>query len=368
MKYIKFLLLSIIVLSCNNSCENNKENASQDVDDDIKMKEKSVAIDNYELIKISEVNFGEALNVSGTIDVPPQNKSVISTYVGGYVAHIPMLVGDKVKKGQLVVSLQNPEYVELQQNYLEVSEQLIYLKSEYERQKTLFDENITSEKSFLKAQSQYKSNLAHYQGLKKTLEMLNIKPKQIASGNIVSTINLYAPIDGFISEVNVRNGAYISPNDAILEIVNTEHIHLELSVFEKDIMKVKQGQKIKFKIPEASDTVFEGNVHIVGSTVDETTRRVKVHGHVDNKSNQFIIGMYVNAAIMLSEKLAYGLPSEALLQDESGNYVLIIDNDAKNGITLKKLNVSTGRKNENHTEIINGQRLWGKEIAISKFY
>src|SRR5690606_22996412 len=122
-------------------------------------------------------------------DALPIYKSSVTSFIGGYVTKTPLLIGDKVNKGQLLVTLENPEYVEIQQNYLEVAEQLNYLKSEFTRQKTLYNENITSQKNFLKAESTYKSNLALYNGLRKKLQMMNLNPSSVEQGQISSTIN-----------------------------------------------------------------------------------------------------------------------------------------------------------------------------------
>ncbi|WP_370390563.1 efflux RND transporter periplasmic adaptor subunit [uncultured Winogradskyella sp.] len=361
MKFINVFILSALLFSCTGKTDTQQEskNSAESVEQSTSPKD-----ENLELGTLSEINFGETLKVTGMIDVPPQNKSIISTFMGGYIVKTPLLIGDKVSKGQLLVTLENPEFVELQQNYLELGEQLTYLKSEYERQQTLFDENITSEKNYLKSQSDYKSNLARYNGLKRKLQMLNISPDRVSSGAMVSTINLYAPIEGYVTKVNVSNGTYVSPNDVIMEIVDTEHIHLELSVFEKDIMRVKKGQRIKFQIPEASNEVFDADVHLVGTTIDETTRRVKIHGHVDNESNQFIVGMYVSADILLSDELALGLPKTGIISNDEGDFVFIATKSNSDDYSYTKVKVRLGRQNETSAEILNSDDLDGKSIVI----
>jgi len=364
MKFLNIFILGIVVLSCNSKTdtkpqEQNTEAASvQSAISQSPMDESQMVLG-----KLSEINFGERLTVTGMIDVPPKNKSVISTFIGGYIVKTPLLIGDRVSKGQLLVTLENPEYVELQQNYLELSEELTFLKAEYNRQKTLYDENISSEKNYLKAQSQYKSNLAHYNGLKKKLQMLNLNPERIASGNIVSTINLYAPIAGYVTKVNVSNGAFVSANDVIMEIVDTEHIHLELSVFEKDIMKVKKGQPIEFQIPEASDNIFEAEVHLVGTTIDESTRRVKVHGHVEDEEQNFIVGMYVTAKILVTNEMGQGIPRSAVMQDDAGHYIYTLkEPKAKN--PYEKVKVSLGKQNESYVEILDAEKIKDKNIVF----
>lgn len=285
--------------------------------------------------------------------------------MGGYITKTPLLVGDKVKKGQILVSLENPEFIELQQQYLEVAEQLNYLKSEFNRQKTLFDENITSQKNFLKSESTYKSSLAHYNGLRKKMTMLNINPTSVEQGNLTSTINLYSPIEGFITKVNINNGMPVSPADVIMEIVDTDHIHLELSVFEKDILHIKKDQKILFKIPEASDKTFEAEVHLVGTTIDETTRTVKVHGHILNESDaNFIVGMFVEANILTEAFTAHALPKNAILGGEESNFVLAFKEQKANNYYFEKIKLELGEKAETHAVVLNAKDLEKKEILI----
>ena len=196
MNYIKsLLLLSILVLAaCNNSEKESPLLTSPEGRDDIVHLSKA-QFENakMEVGQLTEKSFAETVQTSGMIDVPPQSRAVISAFAGGYIKNTPLLVGNKVSKGQRLVTLENPEFITMQQNYLETAEQLSYLKSEYERQKIMFDEKITSQKSFLKAESEYKSNLARYNSLKKNLEMLNINPVSVQAGNIVSAVNIYRP-------------------------------------------------------------------------------------------------------------------------------------------------------------------------------
>jgi cobalt-zinc-cadmium efflux system membrane fusion protein len=251
---------------------------------------------------------------------------------------------------------------------MEVAEQLNYLKSEFTRQKTLYDEDITSEKSYLKAESTYKSSLAHYNGLRKKLQMMNISPSSVENGNITSTINLYAPIDGFITKVNVSNGTYVSPSDIILEIIDTDHIHLELSVFEKDILNVKKGQEIDFKIPEASDSIYKAEVHLVGTTIDPTSRRVTIHGHIENDHTNFIVGMFAEADILVSISKKMALPKEAVIEIGDEYFALILDNEKDGNYYFKKTVLDVGLKTEDFVEVLNPESLKDKQFAVKGTY
>jgi len=298
-------------------------------------------------------DFPAIVKATGMIDVPPQSKQLISSFYGGNIKKSSLLIGDKVRKGQALVTIENPEFVTMQQDFLELHEQLNYLKNEYERQKTLFDEKITSQKKYLQAKSQYNAQKARYNGLRRKLQMLNISTNQVTQGNFVSAITLYAKINGYVTKVNVSTGTYVSPNDVILEIVNTDHIHVELTVFEKDVMKIKKGQEILFKIPEASDSIFKAEVHLVGTAIDEQTRAIKVHGHLhDEEKNNFAIGMFVEASIATSKNKTLAVPEDAIVADGEHHVVLVLEKKEGDHYTFEATEIEIGKTYNGYTEVL----------------
>ena len=162
--------------------------------------------------------------------------------------------------------------------------------------------------------------------------MLNIDPQAVEDGEISSSIRLYAPITGSITEMNINRGMYVSAADELMQIIDRDHLHIELNVFEKDIMQLKKGQDIRFSIPEASNDTIEGEVHLVGASIDEAKRTVKVHGHFKDESQQHLAtGMFVQAEIITATNRAMALPSESIVNVDDTNFVLILQskNDGK---------------------------------------
>jgi len=364
MKRIYILIFSLVFLSCGKSEKNNNAvNEKLTEDNSINVTKAQFDTEQMQLSVLTEEAFNKTVKVNGFTDVPPQNKASVNTLISGYVKHTPLLIGDKVKKGQYLVTLENIEFVEIQQEYLEVSEKLSYLKTEFERQQTLFNEKITSQKNYLKAESTYKSTLATYNGLRKKLTMMNISPTSVEAGKISSKVNIYAPIAGYITKVNVTNGAYVSPSDEILEIVNTDHIHLELAVFEKDILMIKKEQPISFKMPEASDEMFKADVHLVGTSVNEEDRTIKVHGHIkdDNQAN-FVIGMFVEAEIVTAVENGLAIPSNAIVEIENSFFALVLTDQKEDVFTFEKVKLSIGKKSEAFVEILNADDFKDKKV------
>lgn len=342
-------------MSCKDS--NTLEPTTKD-DGLVKVTKNQFQSSGMEIANPVEQNFDVTINTSGKIDVPPQNRVKISSFVGGYIKSTKLLVGDIVTKGQVLLTMESTEFLDIQKEYLELAEQIDYLKSEFERQKTLYDEKITSQKNYLKAESDYKRTRGMYQSLRAKLLMLNINPTNVEKGKLTSIITIYAPISGDIVVMSGNVGMHISPSDVILEIVNNEHLHLELAVFEKDILKVKIGQKINFTVPEASKEVFHAEVHLVGKSIENNDRTINVHGHLEENIKQKLIsGMFVEAKIIVSSKKGLAIPTDALIVENNNNFVLLLDNDKNNQFSFKKINVTVGEKSEKTIEIIPNKQI-----------
>lgn len=366
MKSIYILALLFILIACGQS-EKNKEPLVDDAPNTnrVAVSQQQFDSENMQLGTLENQTFHETIKATGMVDVPPSNKASINTLMGGYIKKMPLLVGDKVKKGQLVATLENPEFIEIQQQYLEIAEQLNYLKSEFTRQQTLYNEKIASQKNFLQAESAYKKNLAQYNGLKKKLVMMNVDPASVEQGKLTSNLNIFAPIDGYVSQVNVSNGSYVSASDAIMEIIDSNYIHLELLVFEKDILKVSEGQEIKFTIPEASNETFTAKVYLVGKTIDENTRIVKVYAHIENKeARNFIVGMFVEATILTAEVNSLALPNQAILESDNSYFCLVLNSKKNDVHYFEKVKLNLGAQNERYSSVLNSEKLTNTDILI----
>ena len=348
-KSLYIIALSLVLFSCKESKTDEVEQKDNGL---IAVTAAQFKSSGMEIASPTEQDFDVTIKAAGKIDVPPQNRAKVNTFVGGYVKSTTLLVGNKVKKGQALLTLQSTEFLDIQKEYMEVAEQLNFLKSEYDRQKTLYDEKITSQKNYLKAESDYRRAKAMHQSLRAKLLLLNINPKNVEKGILTSTITIFSPITGDIVIMNANVGMYVAPSDVILEIVDTDHLHLELAVFEKDILNVKIGQKIHFKVPEASKDVFNAEVHLVGKSIEGNDRTINVHGHLDDAIKQKLLtGMFVESEIIIDSKKGLAIPLEALITENDKKFVLLLENE-KNGYSFKKVSVTIGEKSEKFVELL----------------
>jgi cobalt-zinc-cadmium efflux system membrane fusion protein len=241
--------------------------------------------------------------------------------MGGVVKSTQLLQGMKVKKGDLLVTLENQDYIQLQQDYLDQKSKLEFLESEYTRQLALARENVNAQKTVQQAKSQYQSAQAIVKGLEAKLGMINISPKTLSYDNIRSTINLYAPSNAYVTVVNVNIGQYVNTADVIFKLVNLDHLHAELQIFELDIHAISIGQRIKFQTANEVN-VRTGTVHLIGKEIS-TDRTVRVHCHLDKEDENLLPGMYITATIETGTQETNVLPVSAVVNFEGGDFVFL---------------------------------------------
>lgn len=263
----------------------------------------------------------KTISVSGVLDVPPQNLVSISVPLGGFLKSTELLEGSKVHKGQAIAVIENMEYIQLQQDYLDNSSQLEYLEAEYNRQLELSGNNVTAVKTMQKAKSDYESVKSKVNGLKTKLLLLNISPANALKGQFTSTVTLTSPISGYVTQVNANIGSFINPTDVMVKIVDTEHLHAELTVFEKDVPKLKIGQKVRFTLAN-ENTERTATVHLIGREIS-SERTVRVHCHLDTEDTELIPGMYLKAYIETGANKSVALPDKAIVDFEGKKYIFI---------------------------------------------
>ncbi|HPM29042.1 MAG TPA: efflux RND transporter periplasmic adaptor subunit [Chryseolinea sp.] len=323
MKNIIILIVSTVLISaCGNKTEtivnvaDSTTLASSVTLTEIQYKAAGIAMG-----KIEKKEMGSSIQANGKLDVPPQNLISISAPLGGFVKSTILLQGMKVRKGDVLVVLENQDYIQLQQDYLDNKSKLEFAEAQYNRQTELAKENVNATKSLEQSKSEYESVRALVKGLEAKLTMINISPASLGEGSIRSTIKLYAPVDGFVSQVNVNIGQFVSPTDVMFKIVNLDHIHVELQIYEKDISKIATGQKVKFQLANASD-VRTASVFLIGKEIS-AERTVNIHCHLDKEDPTLLPGMYVKGSIETALHKVDVVPNEALVNFEGDHFIFI---------------------------------------------
>lgn len=293
------MMLVLFTVSCGSSTPESEqetpEASNEQPDNRVALTSQQFEVAGIELGKAEMRPVSGAVYANGMLDIPPQNLATVSVPIAGYVKFTELLEGSKVNKGQVIATLEGPEYIQLQQDYLDTKSNADYLQLEYERQQELARENVNAAKVLQKAESDYNRARAKLRSIGEKLKMLNINPATLNDGNLSGTISLRSPISGYITKVNVSIGKSVTPSDVLFEIVDTEHLHAEITVYEKDITNIEEGQKILFTL--ANETKErEAEVYLVGREIS-ADRTVRIHGHLKEPDPKLLPGMYLKAKI-----------------------------------------------------------------------
>lgn len=334
MKNLLIAMLSVLILT---ACNSNKteENKSAEIPKEELVtfveltKEQFEAVD-IELGKIEKQNIKTSIKASGHLEVPPQNKAEVSTFIGAVVKSIAVLEGSKVQKGQTLAVLEHPDFIKLQEEYITAKSNFTFLEQEFLRQKELSEQNAGTGKIFQKVASEYNSGKAKLNSLESQLKILSVNLSELAKGNISSSMVLTAPISGYIGRINANTGAYAEPNKMLFEIIDNSQIHCDLLVYEKDIFKVKVGQKIHFIITnmpehqgEHDGKAIEGEIFGINKSFEDNSKAISVHALIKNENHELIPGMYVSAFIDVSENKTTVVPSEAVFTTDGKEFIFI---------------------------------------------
>jgi membrane fusion protein, heavy metal efflux system len=321
---------------------------------------------NVQTGNVLSINLSDYIKASGTIDAPPEQTVSITSPYGGVIKTTSVLPGKAIRKGQVVAVLENPEFIQIQQDYMESSSQLSFLSQDLTRQEELVRENIAAAKSLQRARSEYNTMMARVEGLKSKLRLIGLNPGNVRSGNFTSSVNIYASTSGYITNVYSNVGKFVGANEVIADIVNTNNLLVSVKVFEKDLPKIRVGQKIRFR--GTGDSVERvAQVFLIGKDID-ADRTVEVHGRVSASGQAVIPGLFVNAIIETGTAATPAVPAEAVVQAGGKNYIFILEEGEEekaadstkakgkeaeeNHIAFRRIEVNVGVTENGYTAVI----------------
>lgn len=318
------------------------------------------------LAKPISQNINQKIKANGKLDVPPQNLVSVSAPYGGFLKSTTLLQGMHVHKGEVIAQMEHPDYIQLQQDYLENKSTLTYLKNELDRQQELAKEEVNSKKTLQKAKTDFEVMQARVNGLRAKLELINIDVAKLEKGTMQKVVALTSPINGYVTKVNVNIGAFVTANTVLFEIVDTEHLHAEISVFEKDIHHIKIGQKVAFTLANENQERF-AKVHLIGREISDD-RTVRVHCHLNQEDKDLLPGMYLTAYIDVKASTNNTLPSNAFVDFEGKSYVFLLSKKLNDSYTFIRIEVEKLGEENGFTAFTSTQELNNKDIVTEGAY
>ncbi len=305
----------------------------------------------------------------GFIDSPPQYKATINSFTTVFVEKIHFIVGDPVSKGQVVITASSPEFVSMQQEYLETLSSLANLESDFERKQSLREDNISSQKELEEARAAFQAARAKKSALQNNLKLMGADISSLEQGNLQSKVLLKSPISGKISALQTSVGQHSAPHEVLMEVINSEHLHVEMNVLEQDIPRVMEGQAVTFTLPDFKEQLFYGHVYRKGNTIDPKGRFVQVHAHLDTENDSFLPGMYINSYIVVSQDSVWTVPSGSIVHEGSETFLFVLQDSKQEGKVYQRKQVRTGIEAMGYTAIMNpNEALFKDSVVVAGTY
>jgi cobalt-zinc-cadmium efflux system membrane fusion protein len=359
------LIASIGLISCGNGSTESKHNTAnpelsfgnQESAGAIELTSAQIKAVGIQIGNIEHKNLNSVIKASGQLVVPPQNKADVNVLVGGIIKQIYVMEGQAVSKGQVLVSLENTEFIKMQQEYLTTKNSFVFTQAEYQRQKELSAANAGTGKNLQQIEANYNAEKSKIITLEKQLQQLGINPASVANGNIISQVVIVAPIRGTIGHIAVNTGTYAEPGKPLMQIIDNSQIHCDLIVYEKDLFMVKIGQKVNFILTNQNNQEIQGEIYGVNKSFEDESKGIIVHAVIKNAAKYRLIqGMYVTALIDVGKQQVSAVPVDAVVRSEGRDYIFSArpehaeTDSVKNGeakekevsIQFKKVEVITG--------------------------
>lgn len=338
----KLLFAAFLILgSCNNSktegganLDRNAEGHKEGEGEHAEMAEAMLTQQQFEALgmqidTLHQRNLAGFVEANGQLEVPPQNEATVTVVVGANVSQILIIEGEQVKQGQVLAYISHPDLVQVQTEFLNASNQLGFQEKEFARQEKLYEAGVGSGELYQRTEAELNNAKGKIQGLKSQLRLLHLNPEQILQGNIAQRIPVVSPITGAVEKVNVKTGQYVQAQTSMFEIVNTDHVHADLMVFEKDVSKVHVGQEVQFNIASLPGIELKAEIISVGKTFEKDPKALHVHAEIRDKPKNLIPGMFVRGRILVDSTLTTALPENAIAKEGDTYFAFKAEREGK---------------------------------------
>lgn len=311
---------------------------------------------------LSKMPFSEVIETNGVTELDPQNIADIHVLIGGVIDNIRVIEGSKVKKGSILASVKHPDIIKLQEDLISQNAQLSYVENEYQRQETLYKEKVGSGKEYQKIKAEYDGLKALTDALKAKLKILGMDPEMVLEGKIAEVIYVRSPLNGKVSLVDTKIGEFVSTDRRLFQVVDNSHVHAALRVYENDIMKIREDQKVEVTSPAVPDKKFTATIYAISPAFEDNPKNVHVHADFDIHDDRLISGMYISGKITTAPKERVVVPRAAVTADEKYNYIFMQEEEGEN--EFRRVAVKTGIEEGDWIEIVDAAKL-PKDIQIA---
>lgn len=276
-----------------------------------------------ELGVIEEKQLSFSLKTNGVLKVPNQNKASVNSIYSGVIKSLSVQPGNLVRRGQVIATVANPEFIQVQSEYIGVNAKISLAELEVKRQKELNAGNAGALKNLQSSETELRTLRNIRSTLAQQIQLMGISPSRLSNGKLISVLAITSPISGVVSNVMVKMGSYVDVTTAVAEIVDNSQLHLDLFVYEKDLPKLKDNSLIHFTLTNNPGKEYDAQIYSLGSSFEGESKAVTVHAKVQGERSGLIEGMNVTAIISLEKATVPAVPTDAIVTIAGKDYIFM---------------------------------------------
>lgn len=288
---------------------------------------------------------GSDLVANGTITYDPDHASVVAPRVEGRVVVVRADLGDRVERGGVLAILQSSEVGETRGALERVRATLDVARQNYEREKRLYDQSVSSQKEMLEAEGEYRRAQADLNSASSRLRAVGA-----STGAPGAEYNLVSPVAGTVVERHTMPGQIAGPQTNLFTVADLRRLWITVDVYESDAGRVRQGAKADVRPRALPGETFVGHVSFAGGVVDAATRTIKVKVTIDNPGLRLRPGMFAQVRVDAPPGASGGngvgvVVPELAVQDFGGRTVVFVPGDSAGEFVARTVTVGerTGR-------------------------
>ncbi|SFB86533.1 RND family efflux transporter, MFP subunit [Parapedobacter composti] len=329
-----FVLVAIFALNActNKHTEGDGHNHGTEAATTDEHEEENVAVLTDEQMKAVGVEIGsieqkqlsKTLKANGALRVPNSNKANATSLFGGVIKSLNVEIGDFVRKGQVIATISNPQFIQLQEEYLSINSRIEFAEQELVRQRELNEGNVGAKKNLQSATTELNTLRTRKASLQQQIQMMGINPASLSNASLKSSLVVTSPISGTISDVFAKIGSYVDVSSPIAEIIENTALHLDLQVYEKDIPLIKIGQKIDFVVTNNPNKTYSAEVYSIGSSFSGEGKTIAVHSRITGDKTGLIDGMNITGMVSLDDVLSTAVPNDAIVNADGKYYIFLV--------------------------------------------
>ena len=282
-----------------------------------------------EIGSIEQKQLSKTLKANGALRVPNSNKANATSLFGGVIKSLNVEIGDFVRKGQVIATISNPQFIQLQEEYLSINSRIEFAEQELVRQRELNEGNVGAKKNLESATTELNTLSTRKASLQQQIQMMGINPASLSNASLKSSLVVTSPISGTVSNVFAKIGSYVDVSSPIAEIIENTALHLDLQVYEKDIPLIKIGQKIDFVVTNNPNKTYSAEVYSIGSSFNGESKTIAVHSRITGDKTGLIDGMSITGMVSLDDVLSTAVPNDAIVNADGKYYIFLVKEQAE---------------------------------------